>query len=492
MPIRVVPGNTITSSNVSANKQYIDGRNIQNLKALGALPDVKGSVADRVDGILDNKPADGKFEIDELVKVEDPAHFATLFPDEQAAEKTLWKALEWDNVPPAAPAPTAPPLASTDDSVNPGAFDFNKPVKITDLPQPLQRTAQRVQLVLNADHDATTIQLDDLNRAISAPGRFTPGDVTDMNNTVDAIKNILRGTGALAAKVKVPDPGVKDFAIPNPGSVKLNLHTETSIHESRSITAAGTSQQSFSAQVLCSRTQSITVDVPQGKQALMINQATGEERLFAQTGDDKQQPLAAGTWRLELWQNGARVESSDVNIPPHSNDNLDLTPFLNYQLEGSSGPLARNLTDAQNTVNRWGNYQNTISASYDFSSTPAAPDPGKAQIAKATDSLPSGLKPGRYTWNTQNFGAVTLDVYPENVLKTTVNGNTTTMHTVPNSGVYYDNGGNGASSATPRVMYDPNSHTLTVTAGGFAPPPGQYYQTSRSENVVVTDSLRTG
>jgi hypothetical protein len=317
---------------------------------------------------------------------------------------------------------------------------------------------------------------------LAAPGRFTPADVTDMTALVEALKAKLRGNGVLAAKVKVPDPGVKDFVIPNQGSVGLKLHTETSIRESRSI--SGQQQtQSFSANVTCARTQKITIDVPAGKQALLINQATGDERIFAQSGDDKSQPLAAGTYRLELWQNGARVESSDVNIPPHQNDQIDLTPFLNYQLEGSGGTLSKNLVDAQSTQNRWGTFANTITASYDYAAAPTVPDAVKANVAKATDSPGSGLLPGRYTLNTDHYGPVNLDVYPENVLRATVGGVTKTMHTAANSGAYYDNANPETNRLQPRITYDQITHTLQVYSNSV--PNG-------SERVIVDDRLRTG
>src|SRR5262245_51832593 len=88
-----IPGSSIPSAYVDPNLDYLIARRIGSLQQVG-LSSVAISVALRVDGIIANMPTDGQLHVAELVKMEQPDLFASLFPDEQAALPLLWHVLE--------------------------------------------------------------------------------------------------------------------------------------------------------------------------------------------------------------------------------------------------------------------------------------------------------------------------------------------------------------------------------------------------------------
>src|SRR5262245_28859158 len=64
--LEFVPGSTVVSNFADPSRTYLSNRIISNLVTLGAMSPLLASVAQRVDGIIDNKPANGRFSLDEL------------------------------------------------------------------------------------------------------------------------------------------------------------------------------------------------------------------------------------------------------------------------------------------------------------------------------------------------------------------------------------------------------------------------------------------
>src|SRR3712207_1715895 len=108
--VRIVAGNTITSANVDTSKKYVDGRDLNALKEVGAVTTAEAEVLARADGIIDSHPVNGAADIDELVRLESPNYAATLFPEERQVQPGLWKTLEWADVPAAVPLADLPEL----------------------------------------------------------------------------------------------------------------------------------------------------------------------------------------------------------------------------------------------------------------------------------------------------------------------------------------------------------------------------------------------
>src|SRR5262249_54485299 len=109
----IVPGASINSPNVDPKQSYLTRRSISDLWYVGALPPDMASIAQRVDGIIANKPADGFLSIDELLTIEQPPYSKGLFPAEKLAAAKLWTLMQTNAVPVASPVvPAAASLAS--------------------------------------------------------------------------------------------------------------------------------------------------------------------------------------------------------------------------------------------------------------------------------------------------------------------------------------------------------------------------------------------
>ena len=92
--VQLVSGASISSSHVDPSRFYLSHRYIESLAQVSALTGAMESVARRVDGIIASLPADDYINISEMERMEQPAYFSTLFPEEKAAFIELWSLLE--------------------------------------------------------------------------------------------------------------------------------------------------------------------------------------------------------------------------------------------------------------------------------------------------------------------------------------------------------------------------------------------------------------
>ncbi len=83
-------GSSIPSQFVDTSRRYLRQRRIGVLSDVGLDADHL-ALANRVDGVMANSPADGYLHVAELVKMEQPGVFDSLFPSEQAMLADLWK-----------------------------------------------------------------------------------------------------------------------------------------------------------------------------------------------------------------------------------------------------------------------------------------------------------------------------------------------------------------------------------------------------------------
>ncbi len=331
------------ATGVAGDKTYLSGRSYNNLKTVSALTALAFEVARRVDGIIKNQPRDGRLVIDEMVTMEKPDYKATLFGDEQAEQPVLWKALELPAVA-AAQAPVVEALPALAGLVRletqvPNQLDLMRSVPIEKLSADLRRLATRIQLVLNADNQATTIALSDINAVISDPQRFLPEEQALFQRTKAEIESLIRREpSAMRAKLIVPEPGDVLRALPHQGQVGFTLCTRTVIHDDTPMSQNGYGQRVASGlpNGAVDRSQHFAVTVPTGCQAIIMNlQGDGEVLLDAGT---RELHLEAGTHRVELWKNGQRLESSEVILPPlASMESVNLQTMLGVPMETAGG-----------------------------------------------------------------------------------------------------------------------------------------------------------
>lgn len=384
----IVQGNSISSPNVDSSKSYVDGRRLDHLEAVGGMAPDARAVADRVDGIIDSLPVDGRDQIDEMLRMEQPSHSATLFPAEQVLFGSLWKSLELEAVTPATagsyttPAPLDS-LVRLNTSV--GGLDLTQSIDITRLPADVQTVARRIQLVLNSDTDATTISLADVRQAIADPGRFTPADQQGFTVIERALDQILRNQPAgMTAQLRVPKPGRKTQAIPHAGQGGFRLATEVTIRDSIHIFHGP--RQVEKAEV--ERRQTIQVTVPAGHQMILLNlDGDGEVLADAGTSDISLDP---GRHRVELWQNSQRIESSEVIIPQYTHRAVhDIRRTIGVPMIAGTTQLER--VEVDNVSRGRGNGTTSVAEYRPVGSAPSAQVKPIADLNNFRTTLPPGV-----------------------------------------------------------------------------------------------------
>ncbi|MBN2358129.1 MAG: hypothetical protein JXR83_01665 [Deltaproteobacteria bacterium] len=410
--VRVIPGNNITSANVDANKNYIDGRDIANLKEVGAINDAQTGVLERADGIIAALPANGQADVDELVRLEDPNYAATLFPDERAVQPGLWKTLEWSDVAAAAEMAPFAPLAERDLTSSPQMLDYNKQFAIADLPADVQKTAKRVQLVLNSDSNATTINLPDLERAMepASAARFKPDEIEQMKKTVAFIRAEVRKTApAMTARIEVPKPGVETQDIPYSGSVQFKLTTNTKLVETADATYSNYRTSTSNRQLNLERSRTVTITPPPGKQVMLINMDTGKETLV-KTSQQFAPGALNGKYRVEVWSQGQRVENGEVSIPSSQVERLAMSNRLGFSFVDPSGnALLRTQIPMPSDNRRGSSSYYTYQQRFEYQPTSAPPAP-------ITTSPYGSLKPGVYKIDRPN-DPIVVEMFPEGVIR---------------------------------------------------------------------------
>ncbi len=397
----LIKGSDIPSQYVSANKYYIIARDIGNLTKVGALDQAQTDLAKRVDGIIANMPANGAMHLAELVRMEDPSIFGSLFPAEKTALPKLWKLAE---------APDTNDLVAgqrdsfgvVDSSLPPAAAVPPSNLAINTLATPeLQTAATRLQNVYNSDNNASTVTLADLAQGVANPASFTPAEVTAFG-TIQAVfreQAVAQSTNELVVS---PGPGssTKDETL---GPVKFHITSATTIEEDRNV-------YSTTMTITMSATQKITTtaDLPADSMALALSYG-GSETVF---GAGEVPSMSQGDYIFEVWKNGQRTFATNADLPiTTSTENIVLTDKLDYKLMSGLSALVRNLTVATQT-SQSGYYRSNTHYTYDKAVVP--PPAGIVQAAVTATETPTVTIPvGRYSMPQQQ---ATFYVYPDNVL----------------------------------------------------------------------------
>jgi hypothetical protein len=412
--VQILKAADIPSQYVQAGKHYLTGRRIDTLEQVGALTGTEDMLAKRADGIIANLPANGRIEAAELVRMENAQIFATLFPDEQAALPKLWPLL-------LAPTPNAGAvdtptnnLTFTEQVTQPGGLTEPASLQISTLPTELQTVARRVELVFNADGNANTIQVTDIDKVLTNPQAFTPTEVQQL----DQIKAIFheRATSVEEAKALVPTPGhtAKTTAF---GQTSIELSTDVALVETRSLqrsTYYGLTN--WSARLQLDLTLGAIVQAPSGDQIVIVELDSGDEVVLAGGGANLGH-IPAGDLVLERYSQGQRQSTHDVAFPPFAigTTSTDLSQYLDYKLvTANQAQLVRNPVSIMNSSNSDG-------AVFHHELTPTSNTTVPSYIVDEVSTPKSALPTGRYEVQT-NSGVLAIDLFPEGAVIARVNG----------------------------------------------------------------------
>ena len=431
-----IQGSDIPSAYVDPNKSYIIQRNIANLNTVGALDAVEGPLAKRIDGIIANMPADGELNLAELVRMENPTINASLFPQEKAALPKLWKLVEAPSTNDTLYGPKDN-FGSVDDSLPPAAAVPPSSLLITSLSAELQDPATRLQNLYNSDGNTATVTLSDLAMGVANPAAFTPTEVTAFGT----IQGVFRTQAVATSQSNIvlsPGPGIVNVSA-TLGPAQFQFAGTTTLAENRSIYYT-----TLTATLTSTNTLVSTVTLPANTQLLVINQDSGAETIIPAGTVPS---LSHGTYVYEAWTSGARVFSTNADLPTTAlTQTINLGDKLDYTFMAGLNPLVRNLTAATATYS--GGYY-SYTATYSYDKTAMTPPANVNQAGVTATATPTVTIPvGRYSFPNNNSK---LYVYSNNVMWFTYggtnyrllpqgnNGSAMTRFVAPNGfSLYYD------------------------------------------------------
>ncbi len=422
--IATLTGEDIPSDFADDDATYLHDRSIDALAQVGALSGTRLDVAYRADGIIDALPADGRLDVEELVRMEESPYFDLMFPEEQEALPTLWPVLEV----PDTPTETfgfeeVDPLELDDRTVEPGELQLPDWMEIAEFSSGVRDALRRMELAFDDDGDDNTVALGDIDGALASPGAFTPAEIADLEAARD--EYIARGESLLSAVTGVPTPGetIEDVAH---GEVTISRTTNTTLSEVRQASVRRNSHsQSYRVSIDMQRDTVAWPTLQEGQQLLVIE--TLEER--DQVLDADPRSLAAGVYLVELWEGGVRTDVMWAELPELGDtvERLAMDERVSHQLETFDGtPLQRNIRSTTATSSNW---NTQYRANYTWDVGPEEPTGTVDNGTVNTLAIPrTGYTPGRYEVNDDDGQPLVLDIFPEGALRATYQGHTAWMH----------------------------------------------------------------
>ncbi|HRI50809.1 MAG TPA: hypothetical protein PLW65_11560 [Pseudomonadota bacterium] len=469
-------GSTIASPNVDKAKTYLSVRSIGTLESVGALSGALATLARRVDGVIGAKPADGRFSVAEILRMEQPAYIRTLFPEERAALPALWALLETTPLDPTAVnVANLPTFAPVDAST--AATKPLKPPKlaISSLPSSVLTQARRLEMVVDSDGDRETITEADIDDPLGDPDPWTEDEI----DAFKAIKQlfIARAGTTLKYALQVPPPFSSHTTVATWGGASLEVEQSLRYEETRSATFfRGASDSSLDVYLNARRASRAVLNLLPGQSLVLIDINSETERLVS--GELNWE--FSGTVVAEVWSGGTRLGSYRAALPKIASvdERVDLKDYIDYQLVSGATPLVKNATTA---AVRYDAYYTQYSASFTFD-TAALPRPAGVD-SSALDKLvtpKSSLMPGRYEMAVSGLaGTCKLEISPEGVVSFTRPGG------APARASMYIWSYTKFNSQYPdrlRALFDPRTNNLNIFFDGA----GSLF------NATITDTHRTG
>ena len=361
--IVMIRGADVPSRHADDAATYLHDRSLWALREVGALEGVRSSVASRADGIIDALPADGRLDIEELVRLEESPYFDLLFPEEQDALPSLWPLLEIpDSDTHSVDFSDLEPLAVEERSVEP---ELTLPdwLRIDEFSVGLRDALRRMQLGFNDDGDRDTVSLADIDGALANPGAFTPAEIAAIERAraeflpprhIDALR-ANRATHTRSAEHH--DSGWR---------VHLReQHAATTIAETRSETVwHRRSSQSYRVSIELRRQSANRLRLQDGQQVIVIERQHERDQVL----DNSAATVSAGDYWVELWEGGHRIATMWASLPALETaaERLDISEYVGHRFETSDGvELVRNLSSTRSGNSNW-YVSRTINYSWDL------------------------------------------------------------------------------------------------------------------------------
>ena len=414
--IATLSGVDIPSGYVDEDVTYLHDRSIAALHDVGAIADASHSLAVRADGIIDALPADGRLDVEELVRMEQSPYFDSLYPEEQEALGVLWPLLEVPDSPPVAFTFEALEALEVDDrTVEPTGLDYPASFEVFDFPNSMHDAIRRGQLLYDADGDDATVAFEDLEEALANPGTFTLGEIRLIELARDWYHD--KAISALSARVAVtsPEVGGDDVVL---GDMVLRRDWEVSVQETRERrTYEVQPLHAFVVDVNLVREVTIAPDLSAAQQWLIIDTASEGDTVL----DNGSFSAPAGSYLVELWDDGTRVAAMWADLPALgvAEESLELSDYWGHVFETLDGvELHRNLrsTETLNRTGPAGDRYRPSQAAYTWDLEPED-DPAdvSTRIVRDTTFVETDLRPGRYSF--PDFEDTFFDVFPEGALR---------------------------------------------------------------------------
>lgn len=417
-----VQGATIASANVDKTKTYLSVRGIDTLETLGALPGALGTLARRVDGVIGSKPADGRFSITEILRMEQPSYIRTLFPEERAALPALWALLETTPLDPTPVNVASLPTFSPVDVSTPATMPIKPPkLEIPTLPAGLQMDARRLEMVVNSDGDVNTITEADIDDPLNDPDPWTADEI----DSFKAIKQlfIARAGTTLSYAVNVPAPFSGRSTVATFGTATLEVEQSMRYLESRSLTLFSGDSGPLDTSLVAQRSLRTNLNLPPGQRVVFLDVNSETERLV---GGEVQWEFS-GTVVAEVWTGSTRTGSYRISVPKITtvDERIDMKNYLDYQLLVAGKPLVKNVTSAAATRPGAGYYQYTAAFTFDLGIVSPPTFVDYTALSRLVTPK-SGLMPGRYEISVMGLGTGTcrLEISPEGIVTFTRPGGT--------------------------------------------------------------------
>jgi hypothetical protein len=422
--IATLSGEDIPSDFPIADATYLHDRSIDALAQVGALEGTRLALAQRADGIIDALPADGRLDVEELVRMEESPYFDLLFPEEQDALPTLWPLLEVPDTPTQIVAFAAiDPLEIEDRTIDPGELQLPDWLAIDEFSVGVRDALRRIQLAFDDDGDDDTVSIDDIDDALGNPGAFTPAEIAAIEQAREEF--VARGTSLLSAVTGVPRPG-NSVDTQTAGAITFDQSVETTIVESRGSTVwSDHHSESYRVDIDIDREVIAGPRLEPGQQLLVIESLQEQDRVLDGQGAN----LQAGTYLVELWEDGTRQDVLWADLPTlgETSDRLEIDERVGHRLETFEGePLQSNLREASARTSNW---YTQYHARYTWDLGPEEPTGDVDNHAVSTLAIPRTSYPaGRYAVQDEEGNAILLDIFPEGALRATYRGTSAWMH----------------------------------------------------------------